>query len=192
MEASDQELLVSVRRRDPHALAQLHARHYERVLRIVIVAGWCPPHAAEEIVNDAFLSLWNAPPPPDRQYRTLRPWLIVVAHNKAISRYRADTTAQTAEAQYVADRSDGHDDTAGQLASFGQYDDLVDAVAQLPERQQLVVALRYFDEQSYAEIATITGLSTGRVGSILHEALPRLRSAYFARTTTTPKGPRDA
>lgn len=192
MEASDQELLVSVRRRDPHALAQLHDRHYDRTVRIAIAAGWCPPHVAEEVVDDAFLSLWNSPPSPDRQYQTIRPWLISVVHNKAISRYRTATTAHTAEARYVADWADDHNDTDGHLAAVDDYDGLADAVAQLPERHQLVVALCYFDQQSYAETAAVTGLSIGRVGSILHESIPRLRAAYFARSTATPKGPCDA
>jgi RNA polymerase sigma factor (sigma-70 family) len=49
------------------------------------------------------------------------------------------------------------------------------SVAALPERQRLVVFLRYYADLTYDEIATVLGVSSGTVGPTLAAALSRLR-----------------
>ena len=49
------------------------------------------------------------------------------------------------------------------------------AVAALPEHQRLVVALRYFDGHSVAEVAALAGRPVGTVTKQLSRALERLK-----------------
>jgi RNA polymerase sigma-70 factor (ECF subfamily) len=51
-------------------------------------------------------------------------------------------------------------------------------LAALPERQRLVVFLRYFADLEYREIASALGIETGTVSATLHAAHANLRAAY--------------
>jgi len=50
-------------------------------------------------------------------------------------------------------------------------------LAALPERQRLVVFLRYFADLDYREIATAVGIEVGTVGATLSAAHAKLRTA---------------
>ena len=50
------------------------------------------------------------------------------------------------------------------------------AIAQLPERQRLVLFLRYYADLDYDAIATALGISSGTVGATLHQAHATLRA----------------
>jgi RNA polymerase sigma factor for flagellar operon FliA len=52
---------------------------------------------------------------------------------------------------------------------------LADAIAQLPEREKLVVTLNYYEELSYEEIAEVLGVTTKEVDSLLQRAFWHLR-----------------
>jgi RNA polymerase sigma-70 factor, ECF subfamily len=53
--------------------------------------------------------------------------------------------------------------------------DLRVRLAQLPERQRMVLFLRYFADLSYQEIATVIGVRVGTVSATLHAAHAALR-----------------
>jgi RNA polymerase sigma-70 factor (ECF subfamily) len=54
--------------------------------------------------------------------------------------------------------------------------DLRARLAALPERQRLVVFLRYFADLSYGEIATALGVEVGTISATLHAAHSSLRT----------------
>jgi RNA polymerase sigma-70 factor, ECF subfamily len=56
--------------------------------------------------------------------------------------------------------------------------DLRVRLASLPERQRLVVFLRYFAELEYREIAAALDIETGTVSATLHAAHANLRTGY--------------
>ena len=56
-----------------------------------------------------------------------------------------------------------------------EIDETWEAVTRLPARQRAVVALRYWEDLSEAEIADSLGWPTGTVKSTLHRALKRLK-----------------
>lgn len=56
--------------------------------------------------------------------------------------------------------------------------DLNDRLAALPERQRLVVFLRYFADLEYREIASVLEIETGTVSATLHAAHANLRVGY--------------
>jgi RNA polymerase sigma-70 factor (ECF subfamily) len=64
--------------------------------------------------------------------------------------------------------------------SDGSHDgsELVGRLTALPERQRLVVFLRYFADLEYREIATALEIETGTVSATLHAAHASLRAGY--------------
>lgn len=69
---------------------------------------------------------------------------------------------------------------AGERWADGGREDaeLASRIAALPERQRLVVFLRYFADLEYREIATALGIETGTVSATLHAAHASLRAGY--------------
>jgi RNA polymerase sigma factor (sigma-70 family) len=53
--------------------------------------------------------------------------------------------------------------------------ELKSAVAALPERQRLIVFLRYYGDLDYRAIATVVGVKPGTVAATLHQARETLR-----------------
>jgi RNA polymerase sigma-70 factor (ECF subfamily) len=58
------------------------------------------------------------------------------------------------------------------------HSELVVRLAALPERQRLVVFLRYFADLDYREIAEALEIETGTVSATLHAAHANLRTGY--------------
>lgn len=55
--------------------------------------------------------------------------------------------------------------------------ELAAAIRRLPEREQLAIALRYFEGLTVTEIGSVLGVSAGQVDSLLHRAHRHLRQA---------------
>ena len=74
---------------------------------------------------------------------------------------------------------DEHEDDAA-VRVIGRVEanaDLLSALSQLPPRQRAALVLRYFDDLSEAEVATVMGCSVGTVKSTTSRGLDRLRHA---------------
>jgi RNA polymerase sigma-B factor len=70
--------------------------------------------------------------------------------------------------------STGHDD----LAAFADRDELLSHLAQLPQREQEIIRLRFVDEMSQEDIAARVGLSQVHVSRLLTRAIRNLRALY--------------
>src|ERR1051325_843032 len=84
----DTNLVERMQRRDPLALAELYDRYgrvvYALILRVVRDAG-----IAEDLVQEAFLRVWNRVSGFDAQKGSIGPWLLAVARNRAIDYLRS-------------------------------------------------------------------------------------------------------
>jgi RNA polymerase sigma factor (sigma-70 family) len=110
-----------------------------------------------------------------RDDSNLRGWLFTIAHRKVIDHARGRArrpvpVPELPEASAVA---------TGPGAGFGarpEVDgDLWAAVASLPDKQRIALALRFIVDSAYAEIATVMGTSEEAARRNVHEALKTLR-----------------
>ena len=68
--------------------------------------------------------------------------------------------------------------------------DGVRAIAALPEREQLVMALYYEEELNLREIGQILGVTESRVCQLHSQAISRIRSRVFGEAATKARGRR--
>ncbi|WP_348550755.1 RNA polymerase sigma factor FliA [Acidithiobacillus sp.] len=79
-------------------------------------------------------------------------------------------------AQYLRDTSA---DLPGLLSAQHFQQDLQRAIGQLPEREQLVMALYYQEDLTLREVGKVLDLTESRVSQILRQAVLRLRSSLL-------------
>jgi RNA polymerase sigma-70 factor (ECF subfamily) len=172
---SDSVLLVSVARRDQQALAELYQRHSGSVfhvgLRVLSVRG-----LAEEVVQDIFTRLWQAPERFDPARGSLRSFLLAQGHNRAVDIVRSETARRRRE------DSDSHAATAAYVLEDEAVDAAVgrevrDAVETLSKAERDAISLAYFGGHSYREVASLLGVPVGTAKSRIRSGLARLRAA---------------
>jgi RNA polymerase sigma-70 factor (ECF subfamily) len=113
-----------------------------------------------------------------RDEASLRPWLLRVATNKALSVRRS--TRRVVDLAVLPDRSAPGDlaiDAAERMALLG-------AVASLPIQMRAAVVLRYYADLSVEGVAQALGKSPNTIKAQLQVALDRLR-----QTLAEPKSP---
>lgn len=135
------------------------------------------PADAEEAAQDAFVKAWRALPR-FRPGAPFRPWLLAIVANEARSRRRAagrraGWLARAAAEVTPADPA-GADPAIAVLARERTHE-LLGAITALPERDRVVLQLRYLLDLSEHEMSAALGCRPGTVKSRLSRALERLR-----------------
>jgi RNA polymerase sigma factor for flagellar operon FliA len=69
------------------------------------------------------------------------------------------------------------------LAETERKEALREAIARLPEREQLVVTFYYYDELTLREIGEVLGVTESRVSQLHTKAILRLRARFSAAAT---------
>lgn len=150
------------------AVEQLYAAHWRQLVRLSMLLVR-DLGTAEEVVQDTFVALhdrWSRLRDPERALAYLRQ--SVVNRSRSVLRHRK-VEAKHAPLPRVAA---GADESA--LAHAAR-DAVLDAMRALPGRQREVVALRYYLDQSEADIATTLGISRGAVKSHASRGLAALK-----------------
>ena len=94
---------------------------------------------------------------------TLDAWLWRAVVNTAISGRRKSAAPDLPETEWTAEQADQYDVRA--------------VIQQLPERQRLVVFLRYWADLDYAAIADALAIAPGTVAAALHAAHGSIRNS---------------
>jgi RNA polymerase sigma-70 factor, ECF subfamily len=175
---ADEDLITLVEDRNPDAFAVLYDRHggaaYSLAYRIV-----GDPSVAEEVTQEAFLSVWRSGGRFDAARGSVRSWTLGIARNRAIDALR--------RAGGNAPRLD-HDDDA--ILADQETEELTDSEAirretarrvrgvleELPPDQLQVIGLAYFGGFTHAEIAEMLGMPLGTVKGRMRLGLERVRT----------------
>jgi len=129
-------------------------------------------HLAEDILQETFFRAWKTPRLARDPHRA-RPWLITVARNLIVDRYRKRVRRPVelgnVDLSQVA-QDDGPDERLVTTLT------LADAVAKLSKNRREVVVHMYMYGRSSAETSGLLGIPEGTVKSRAHHALRELRS----------------
>lgn len=166
---SDDALMQRLKGGDGAAFGELLGRHAGAVAgfsyRMLGNAA-----EADDIAQEAFLRLWRGREKwePRAQVRT---WLLRVAHNLCIDRFRRREVV-TNEFPEVAD---GRPSPAAELQSKQVGRIVLEALAALPERQRSAIGLVYYEGLSNVEAAEVLGVSIDALESLLSRGRRSLR-----------------
>jgi RNA polymerase sigma-70 factor (sigma-E family) len=131
-----------------------------------VLAG--DPHAAEDIVQDVLIKAqprWARISDLDVPEAYVRKMII----NELMS------TRRQMYARWRRERAHLPNDVDDRTEDVVQRDALVQLLRRLPNRQRIVIALRYFEDMADSDIAALLGCSLGTVRSQASRALATLR-----------------
>lgn len=179
---TDGELLARIAARDDAALGVLYDRYsglaFGLAYRVLRDRG-----QAEDVVQEAFLSVWRRAATFDAGKGSARGWLMSVVHNASIDRRRGRFRHQQDEvdiedhAWRLAD-----DDVWSDVSRQLDREQVRQALDEIPKEQRETLELAYFGGLTQAEIAEKTGEPLGTVKSRARLGLRRLegllRSTY--------------
>lgn len=181
-EVHDRLLADRLRSGDDSALAEIFDRHGAFVLgqarRITRSTAM-----AEDVVQEVFTALWSRPDRYDAERGSLRTFLGVLAHRRAVDAVRASTRREAREDLF---------ETTGVPAGWR---DLADSAAvaetvrvaidRLPEDQRRAIELAFWHGMTHPEVAAALGIPEGTVKSRLRLAQAKLRDWLGPATLET-------
>lgn len=132
---------------------------------------------ANDLLQNVFLKAWNN----IHNFRgdaKLSTWLFKIAVNESINfinreKSRMNISADTDDTSFLIDRLEADDYFDGEEL----HQELLKAVASLPEKQRLVFNMKYFDDMKYEEISDILGTSVGALKASYHHAVKKISEA---------------
>lgn len=173
---SDEALLAAIKDRDERAIAVLYDRYngisFGLAYRIVGERS-----AAEDVVQDAFLSVWRRAVSFEVGRGSVRTWLLSIVHHRAIDRLRG-VSGRARQDVPIDDfeRILSVDDPWGTVETHVQRDLLQTGMATLPREQRAAIQMAYFEGYTQQEIATAMNVPVGTVKGRLRIGLQKLRS----------------
>lgn len=172
---TDAELTMAVCAQDQMAFSALISRHYQAVYRVAWRA--CRNDAdSEDVTQEAFLKLWNNPSQL-RDGNAVKGWLMRVASNLVMDRFRQKPMQDIEEAAQVADQSMPADATLDHAHVASRIDAVV---ANLPERQRLALTLVHFEHLTNIAAAAAMEISVDALESLLARARRSLKQTLAA------------
>ena len=137
------------------------------------------PELAEDAVQEGFLDLWRTAGNFDRRRCSVRAWLCVLVHRRAVDLARKEASRRARDEQERPPHPES--DTAEEI-TFQRYDRrrVHNVLEQLPRPQRELVELVYWGGLTQSQLAERFALPLGTVKSRMFSALQELRVAFAA------------
>ncbi len=168
---SETDLVLRAKDGDSGAFGDLYERHLRTVYRY-IACRIDDRHDVEDLTENVFVRAWEAIARYQPSGVPFRVWLLRIAHNQVVDRYRGQRpVAELTETQIDPDAVD----IELQLAAFEEQALLRRLMRRLNDEYQQVLALRFVSQLSHAEAAAVLERTEGAVRVMQHRALAALR-----------------
>lgn len=175
---ADEELMSLIGEKDPEAFEVLYDRHggvaYSLAYRMVGARD-----AAEEVTQEAFISIWRAGARFDHSRGSVRAWLLSIVRNRAIDslRGRAGKAPKLDfDDEAILERRPAEERTEDEALRHETATEVRNALHSLPGLQSKVIELAYFGGFSQSEISSMLGVPLGTVKGRMRLGLEKIRT----------------
>jgi RNA polymerase sigma-70 factor (ECF subfamily) len=175
-ELADEDLMGLVKAGDARAFEVVVDRHGAAAFSLAY--RMCGRRAmAEDIVQEAMLSVWRSGARYDRTRGSVRTWVLGVVHNRAIDALRRGVVREgrNVHDDTIAERLPGPDRTEVEAARREEAEQVRSALGELPDEQRRVIELAYFGGFTHTQIAEMLELPVGTVKGRMRLGLAKLR-----------------
>ena len=181
---ADEELMQLVYRGNADAFEVIYDRHCDAAFSLAM--RMCRQRSlAEDVVQEAFLSLWRSGARYDRNRGSVRTWTLGIVHNRAIDalRRKAVRDRGIVEDEGIEERVPARERTELEFARRDEAREIREALQQLPAEQSRVIELAYFAGMTHHEIADALEAPVGTVKGRMRLGLQKMRTALAEAAT---------
>lgn len=176
--AEDRRLLKEIVARDADALSTLYDRYSGMLLALAnrVLADLSD---SEEILQEAFVQVWNQAERYDSARSSVSTWLVLITRSRAIDRLRSRRVAERTATAAEKEKRQTHTSPEGPGDVFRQERRrrLQEELAKLPPEQRQVLELAFYRGMTQSEIASETSIPLGTVKTRTLLAVKKLRKA---------------
>jgi RNA polymerase sigma-70 factor (ECF subfamily) len=139
---------------------------------------------AEDVVQEAFLSLWRSGARYDPARGSVRSWVLSVVHNRAIDAFRREAVKDSRDVrdEGVVERTPSLQLTHTEVERRDDAHHVRSALGELPAEQRQVIELAYFGGFTHSQIAETLGLPAGTVKGRMRLGLTKMRLVLADRS----------
>jgi RNA polymerase sigma-70 factor (ECF subfamily) len=175
---ADEDLMDLVTDGEPRAFEVIFDRHSGPAFSLAY--RMCGRRAmAEDVVQEAFLSLWRSGGRYDRRRGSVRNWVLGVVHNRAIDAFRRGVVREgrNVSDEGLAEQLPAAERTETEVARRDEATHVRGELGKLPAEQRQVIELAYFGGFTHTEIAEMLALPAGTVKGRMRLGLTKMRIA---------------
>lgn len=177
LQLADEDVMQHVRRGDPRAFDVIYQRHSTAAFSVAFrMTG--NRIAAEDVVQEAFLSLWRSNARYDRARGSVRTWVLGIVHNRAIDALRRSVQhdKRRASDEGIEERFEARERTDVEAGRRDEAREVRTALQTLPADQSRVIELAYFGGFTHSEIATMLDTPIGTIKGRMRLGLEKMRA----------------
>ena len=173
---ADEDVMQLVRRGDARAFEVIYERHSAAAFSLAYrMMG--TRSGAEDVTQDAFLSMWRSGARYDRARGSVRTWVLGIVHHRAIDALRRSTVhdKRRASDEGIEERFEARERTDVEAARREESGTVRSALRSLPSDQSQVIELAYFGGFTHTEIADMLDAPVGTVKGRMRLGLKKMR-----------------
>jgi RNA polymerase sigma-70 factor (ECF subfamily) len=174
---ADEDVMQLVRRGDARAFEIIYERHSAAAFSLAYrMMG--TRAGAEDVTQDAFLSLWRSGARYDRARGSVRTWVLGIVHHRAIDALRRATVHDRRRAgdEGIEERFEAAERTDVEAARREEAGTVRGALETLPADQCQVIELAYFGGFTHSEIADMLEAPVGTIKGRMRLGLKKMRA----------------
>jgi RNA polymerase sigma-70 factor, ECF subfamily len=173
---ADEELMQLVRHGDSSAFELVFDRHSGPAFSLAY--RMCGRQAmAEDVVQEAFVSLWRSGARYDATRGSVRTWVLSVVRNRAIDVLRREGAKVSRDVgeEGAAERVPAPELTDAEVERRDEARQIRKALGELPPDQRKVIELAFFGGFTHSQIADMLALPSGTVKGRMRLGLTKMR-----------------
>jgi RNA polymerase sigma-70 factor (ECF subfamily) len=173
---ADEELMELIAGNDADAFEVVLERHSDAAFSLAYrICG--RRSLAEDIAQEAFLSVWRSGARYDRARGSVRTWTLGIVHNRAVDTLRRSGTHERRQVsdEGIEETLEAPERTEAQAIDNATSKEIRGALAELPAEQRRVIELAYFGGFTHTEIASMLTTPVGTVKGRMRLGLRKLR-----------------
>jgi RNA polymerase sigma-70 factor (ECF subfamily) len=174
---ADEDVMQLVRRGDARAFEVIYERHSAAAFSLAYrMMG--TRAGAEDVTQDAFLSLWRSGARYDQARGSVRTWVLGIVHHRAIDALRRATVhdRRRASDEGIEERFEARERTDVEAARREEAGTVRGALSSLPADQSQVIELAYFGGFTHTEIADMLDAPVGTVKGRMRLGLKKMKA----------------